>query len=196
MKMKRLLSPRPAIILLVPVLLLLSACIPDSKYPLPPPADGKGDDRLIGRWVSMEEDEKGYADISSSGGGRYLVRIVDKPDRDEEARYEILTTAIGDRWYMSILPVGRAEDTSPKTRPYMIAIYDISGEGILSIRLMSWEALAEDVRAGRVAGKVESGKDWDDVLLTAESEALSAYVAAADPERIFRGTATFMARRP
>lgn len=193
--MKRLFSQRPAIMLLVPVLLLLSACIPDSKYPLPPPPDGKGDDRLIGRWVGVEEDEKGYVDISSGGGGRYLVRVVDKPD-GEESRYEILTTSIRGRWYMSILPVGHAEDTLPKPQPYTIASYDISAEGILSIHLMSWKALAEDVRAGRVAGEVKSGKDWDDVLLTAESDALAAYIAAADPERIFRGTLTLMFRRP
>lgn len=191
--MKRLLSPRPAVMLLVPVLLLLSACIPDSKYPLPAPVEGKGDNRLIGRWVGVEEDKKGYADISPMGGGRYLVRIVDEPD-GKESRYEILTTSILGRWYMSILLVGRAEDDVPKTQPYMIASYDISAEGILSIRLMSWEALAEDVRTGRVAGKVESGNDWDDVLLTAESEALTAYIASADLERIFRDAA-IMARR-
>jgi hypothetical protein len=78
----------------------------------------------------------------------------------------------------------------------MIASYDISAEGILSIHMMSWEALAKDVRAGRVAGRVESGEQWDDVLLTGESDALVAYIAAADPERIFRGSATFLVRRP
>jgi len=192
--MKRLFS-RPLIMLLVPVHLLLSACIPDSKFPLPAPADGKGDDRLIGRWVGVEKDEKGYADISSAGGGRYLVRIVDEPD-NEEARYEILTTSIRGRWYMSMLLVGRAEDTVPKTLPYMIASYDISTEGILSIRLMSWEALAEDVRAGRVAGEVESGEHWDDVLLIDESEVLADYVVAADPERIFNGISLAAMRRP
>jgi len=192
--MKRLFS-RPLIMLLVPVLLLLSACIPDSKFPLPAPADGKGDDRLIGRWVGVEEDEKGYADVSSIGGGRYLVRIVDKPDRDE-SRYEILTTFIGERWYMSILVIGRAEDNVPKTPPYMIARYEISSSGILSIHMMSWEALAEDVRAGRIAGEVESGEHWDDVLLIDESEVLADYIVAADPERIFNGISLAAMRRP
>lgn len=185
---------RPAIMLLVPVLLLLSACIPESKYPLPAPADGKGDDRLIGRWVGVEEDEKGYAEISSIGGGLYLVRIVDKPD-DNETRYEILTSVIRGRWYMSIRLVGHAEDTVPKTSSYMIASYDISSQGILSIRLMRSETLAEDIRIGRIAGEVTPGENSDDVVLTADSEALAAYIAAADQGGIFNGVSLDPLRR-
>jgi hypothetical protein len=187
---------RPAI-LLVSVLLLLSACIPESKYPLPAPADGKGDDRLIGRWVSVEEDEKGYADIGRVDGGYYHVLIKDGPDdADAETEMDIVTTLIGGQWYMTIIGGEQTEDAGAKEPRYLIARYVLTAQGELTIQLMSSEAVAEDVRAGRVAGEVKPGEHRDDVLLTAESEALAAYIAAADPDRIFSGVLLAPMRRP
>lgn len=182
---------------LVSIVLLLSACIPESKHPLPLPADGKGDDRLIGRWISAEEGEEGYADVAAAGGGYYHVRIKDGPDpADGEAEYVILSTWIGGQWYMTIIGADQAEEGGAEGQRYMIARYDMTAQGELIIQLMNREALAEDVRAGRIMGEVDAGEHWDDVLLTADSEALAAYIAAVDPERIFAGMRLAAMRRP
>lgn len=195
--MKGFFLQRTAVMPLFWVLVLLSACIPDSRYPLPPPPDGKGDDRLIGRWVSEEENEKGYADVAPAGGGYYHVLIKDGPDdTDAETEMDIVTTSIGGRWYMTMIGAEQTEEAGSKEPRYHIAHYDFTAQGELAIQLMSWEALAEDVRAGRVAGEVKPGEHWDDVLLTAGSEALAAYIAAADPDRIFAGVLLAPMRRP
>jgi hypothetical protein len=198
--MNKMLSPRP-VILLLPFVLFLSACIPDSRHPLPPPADGEGDDRLIGRWIAADEGERGYAEVTSAGGGRYHVRMVsfddDGPDAGtiDESAMDVVTTRIGGRWFMTVTSFSKPEEGGPEESRYLIARYDITAQGEWLIYLMGWEPLAEDVRAGRVAGEVKPAEMWEDVLLTADSEALAAYIAAADPERIFAGHPLHM-RRP
>ncbi len=178
------------ILSLVSIVLLLSACIPESKHPLPLPVDGKGDDRLIGRWIPAEEGEEGYADVAAAGGGRYQVKMIsydeDGPnDNPDITEMEILTTRIGEQWFMTVVGIDEPDEGGPDEPLYMILRYDITAEDDLLIRPMNWKALAPDVRAGLVAGETKPGEYWEDVHLTADSEALAAYIAAADPERIF-----------
>lgn len=185
---------------LVSIVLLLSACIPESKHPLPLPVDGKGDDRLIGRWIPAEEGEEGYADVAAAGGGRYQVKMIsydeDGPnDNPDITEIEILTTRIGDQWFMTVVGIDEPDEGGPDEPLYMIVRYDITAQGDLLIRTMNLEALAEDVNAGLVAGEVKSSELWEDVQLTADSEALAAYIAAADLERVFAGDPLPM-RRP
>lgn len=171
---------------LVAVLLLLSACIPDSRYPLPRPADGKGDDRLIGRWIFVGEAEKGHVDISSAGGGRYHVRIQNGPDASlRKTEMDLVPTRIGGQLIMTVIGFGPPEEGGPEGAPHLIVRYAITAQGDLLIYPMNLEALAEDIRAGLVEGEVKPGEIWENVSLTADSEALAAYIVAADPERIF-----------
>jgi hypothetical protein len=189
-----------SILSLLSTFLLLTACIPESKHPLPPPTDGKGDDRLIGRWVAAEEGEEGYADVSSAGGGRYKVRMTSfdedgRSDNPDITEMDILTTRIGGQWFMTVIGIDDPEEGGPDEVIHLIGRYDITAEDELLIYMMSWEALAKDVRAGLVAGEAEPGEYWDEVMLTADSESLAAYIAAADLGRIFAGDPLPM-RRP
>ncbi|MEN8197513.1 MAG: hypothetical protein ABFS30_13520 [Pseudomonadota bacterium] len=189
-----------SVLSLLSIVLLLTACIPESKHPLPLRADGKGDDRLIGRWVAAEEGEEGYAFVSSVGGGRYKVWMTsfdeDRPgDNPDITEMDILTTRIGGQWFMTVIGIDEPEEGGPDEVIHLIGRYDITAEDELLIYMMSWEALAQDVRAGLVAGEAEPGEYWDEVTLTADSEALAAYIAAADLGRIFAGDPLPM-RRP
>ena len=198
--MKNKLSLRPAMLLLL-IVVLLSACIPTSRHPLPLPADGKGDDRLIGRWTFVGEDEKGYVEISPTGGGRYHVLMISfgKDGSDVNARkteMDILPTRIGGQSLVTVIGIfSPANEGEPDGAPHLIARYELTAQGDLLFYPMSLEALAEDVRAGLVAGEVKPGEMWDNVSLTVDSETLAAYITAADSERIFTGRALYM-RRP
>ncbi len=194
--MKNTLSPRLAMLLLS-VVLFLSACVPDSRHPLPPPADGKGDDRLIGCWIFVGESDKGYLDISSVGGGRYHVVIQNGPDASSHTtETDILPTRIDGQLFMTVVGFGPPEEGGPEGAPHLIARYDMTVQGDWLVYPMRLEALAEDVRVGLVAGKVSPSELWGEaVRLTADSEALAAYIAAADPTRIFADK-PFHMRRP
>ena len=182
--------------LLAPVL-LFSACIPDSKYPLPQPADSMGDDRLVGRWFVVGEAEKGYVDISAAGGGRYHLRITNGPDVGaHKTEMDILPTRIGGEPFMTVFGFGPLEEGEPEGSPHLIARYEITAQGDWLIYWMNREALAEDVQGGVVAGEVKTSDLWGEtVRLTADSETLKVYLASADPARIFVDAPLVM-RRP
>lgn len=192
--MKNILSLCRVPLVMVSVALLLAGCIPESKHPLPPPADGKGDDRLIGRWDPSEENEKGYIEIEAVGGGRYRVRMFslegDGPDagKANEEEMDVLTTRIGGQWFMSVTDFAEQEKRNVNEPGYLILRYDISAQGELLIHTMSREAVIADVHAGKVVGETDSAKMEGDIILTADSEALAAYIAAADPKLLFTGT--------
>jgi len=182
--------------LLAPIL-LFSACIPDSKYPLPPAADSKGDDRLVGRWFVVGEAEKGNVDISLAGGGRYHLKITNGTDVGvRKTEMDILPTRIGGESFMTVIGFGPPEEGEPEGAPHLIARYQITAQGDWLIYWMNREALAEDVRGGVVAGEVKPSDLWGEtVRLTADSETLKTYLAAADPARIFVDAPVVM-RRP
>lgn len=176
---------------MVSMALVLSACIPESKHPLPPPADGKGDDRLIGRWDPSEENAKGYIEIETVGGGRYRVRMFslegDGPDagKANEEEMEVLTTRIGGQWFMSVTDFAEQEKRNANETGYLILRYDISAQGELLIQTMSREVVIADVHAGKVVGETDPAKMKGEIVLTDNSEALAAYIAAADPKQLF-----------
>lgn len=194
--MKNRLSPRSAMLRLL-IIVFLSACIPTSKHPLPPSTDGMGDDRLIGRWIVVGEAEKGYVDISSAGGGLYLVRIHNGPDVGaRKTEIDILPTRIGGESFMTVIGFGPPEEGEPEGAPHLIARYQITAQGDWLIYWMNREALAEDVRGGVVAGEVKPSDLWGEtVRLTAGSETLKMYMASADLARIFVDAPVVM-RRP
>ena len=50
---------------------------------------------------------------------------------------------------------------------------------------MSEEPVILDIEAGKLAGEVDEGRFATEVDITATTAELAAYVAAADPERVF-----------
>lgn len=185
--MKNILSLCRVPLAVVSVALVLSACIPDSRHPLSDPADGQGDDRLIGRWFFVGEREKGYVDVSPAGSGRYHARVRNGPDASShETETDILPTRIDGQLFMTVTGFGPPEGGKPEGAPHLIVRYDITGEGYWLIYWMDRKALAEDIRDGLVVGEVEPSDLWGEtVRLTADSQALSAYLMAADLKRIF-----------
>lgn len=187
--MKNILSLCRVPLAMVSVALVLSACIPESKHQLPPPTDGKGDDRLIGRWETGEKDKKEYIEIEAASGGRYRVRTfsLDGPDTGKAGggEMEVLTTRIGGQWFISVTDFAMPEKGGANESGYLIGRYDITTQGELLIYMMSREAVIADVRAGKVAGETDPAKMKGEIVLTDNSEALAAYIAAADPKQLF-----------
>ncbi|MBE9556909.1 MAG: hypothetical protein IMF08_08635 [Proteobacteria bacterium] len=194
--MKNMLSLCRVPLAMLSVALVLSACIPDSRNPLPSSADGEGDDRLIGRWFSGNEGEE-YADVAAAAGDRYKVRMVsineggpsDSPGMSE---FDILATRIGENRYMTIVGFDELKERGPDNPLHMILRYEITDGGQLLIWIMNLEAVGEDVHADRIAGQVIRRNE---IRLTADSAALAAYIASSDVARIFAGDPLPM-RRP
>lgn len=162
---------------------LLSACVPDSRYPLPGSDDGKGDDRLVGRWYFAGEREKGFLEISPSGAGRYQVRFDNRPS---ERDVEILPTRIGGLLLATLTRYGPPKEGEPSGAPHLIVRYELTDDGDILVYWMERKALAADVRAGLIDGRVEPSELWGEtVRLTADSRSLATYLAIADPARIF-----------
>ena len=165
---------------------LLSACLPTGRHPLPPSVDGKGDDRLIGRWYFVGEREKGGLEISPAGAGRYQVHFDDRP---LEREMGILPMRIDGSMFATITGYGPPEEGESAGAPHLIVRYELTDAGDILLYWMDREALAADVRAGLVEGQVEPSELWGEaVRLTADSESLAKYLTTADMARIFVAT--------
>ena len=71
---------------------------------------------------------------------------------------------------------------------YLLAQYEPSGKGILSVQLFALEAVKIPIETGKLEGEVVKGENIDQVTVTAGSEAL-AKVMVQEGYEAFTGNA-------
>jgi len=174
---------------------LLASCVPESRHPLVEPDRAAADPRLAGLWVAKQENQVLYAHFLPRRDRPMDVVLVSEQN-DGGGGYGVLSltpSRIGDERYLSarfLVDDGRVVADDEAT--YHLLRYRISDDGALTVWAMSEEAVVEDIRQGRIEGEPKAGRWTDSALLTADTDALVAYVGAADPTRVFNALfATF-----
>ncbi len=162
------------------------ACVPESRHPLTEPESSVIDQRLVGLWVGRFGDANAYLHFVPKNEREMAIIAVSRGVEGESgwSVFTMVSGAIGETWYMSVK--GRLDDGEPwrEGGGFLLCRYRISGEGELSLWMLAAEAAASAI-AGGLGGKVEKGRCFDDIEITASTAELAAYVAAADPETLF-----------
>lgn len=163
------------------------ACVPESRHPLSEPESSVIDQRLVGLWVGRFGDANAYLHFVPKSENEMAIIAVSR-GAEGVAGWSVFTMvsgAIGETWYMSVK--GRLDDGEPWREGgggFFLCRYRISAQGELSLWLLEAEAAAAAI-AGGLRGRVEKGRFFDDIEITAATAELAAYVAAADPETLF-----------
>jgi hypothetical protein len=169
--------------------LALAACVPTSRHPLTAPQDAVKDGRLIGLWTGMVDDERVYFHFIDKGDEDLHAVGASHGDGDRRggwSAYGIRTARLGATWYLTAeVLVEDGKSVAEEDDRYLLCRYQITASGELEVWLMSEEPVILDIEAGKIAGQVDEGRFATEIELTAPSAELAAYVAAADPERVF-----------
>jgi hypothetical protein len=179
--------------LAVAAALLLNACLPvTTTTPLGTTAGLGGDPALAGIWRGQEEDGKGpaiYFTFFPQSDGTIKVLGFEEPTKDggSWSVYGVRTTTLGANHYMN---VAELEDNGTASDPKVAAtniplLYRIGTDGALTLSLIDEDAAKAAIKAGEIAGKVETA-DNGDVVITAPAAQLDAFFASAQGRALFK----------
>lgn len=169
------------------VLLSLGGCVPESVHPLSEPADSMPDPRLAGLWSGRMEEGTTFVHFLPREGAPTEVVMVnyDADGEGEWLAYTLFTSRVGDGRYMNVKPLAESgEAFDPEEENYILCRYEVAGDR-LTVWVMAEEAVAADIRDGKVGGVVEEGRFVDTVRLTVATEGLRDYVSRSNPGRLF-----------
>ena len=173
---------KPGFVIAVSALaLLLASCVP-SENPLSDPHDFAADSRLKGFWYAASDDEVQFLHFLQIDNSFMDVDMVsyeyeESPGNSppvEWGRYRVFRTEIGGVQYLNTKPIAGAAAEDNGWSGYLIVKYKISEDGSLTIWLMSIDALARDIKNGKVAGNI-SDRGWV-TALTDSSANLRDYI--------------------
>ena len=178
---------KPAIFPFLLLLLMgLAGCLPVSENPLSSPDDATADTRLAGVWYGKSGEDTVYLHFLAGKGARMdAVEVDHRGNGDAHALiYTVFPSVIGTGHYLNI------QEKAGTDKPYYLARYQLTGAGTMTIWLMGETAAAKAVKSKKIAGKITL-KDLGDekptrnITLTADSDALAAFVRKSDPEVLF-----------
>ncbi|MFP6753710.1 MAG: hypothetical protein VB855_18645 [Pirellulaceae bacterium] len=155
---------------------LLAGCsIPYSDHPLSDQKTSTVDDRLIGRWFQIEEEEEEEDEPKSDeekateagksfefmtvglkkNGRSTMVSIYLELDDDGELSVErnfFYTTTINKQHYLSWQ---QKDEEDKKSIKYVIVSYTLDASGLLTTRLMDNDKVVAAIEQGRVDGEID-----------------------------------------
>ena len=158
---------------------LLAGCsIPYSDHPLSDNKTSTVDDRLLGRWLQLDEDDETKAEEKADAArntfefmtvglkksnSKTMVMIHVELDDDGELSVErafFFTTTIHKQHYLSYQQKEekkeeKEEEEKKKVIKYVIASYDLNESGLLTVQLMDNDKLVTAIEQGRVDGEIE-----------------------------------------
>lgn len=159
----------------------LSGCLVTSVNPITPLEQGVMDERILGTWVAEDEaeGEKGYLHIRRVGSTRQLEVSMETVRADGSSESELIfahVSRLGKDYYVSV----KSQEGESGPEVFMFVKYVITDDGALRVALMNQEPVEQAVGEGRLAGEIKRGKWTTDVLLTASSSQLAAFIEAND----------------
>ena len=170
------------ILLLLTGLLFLTGCVPEFENPLPPPGVMKADPALLGTW-KIDSDQAGeITQVSFFGreSGWMDIVFVDGPSRYDGVDvsiFEAYTTKVNKDTFICLRP--RRQDDQEQTNEeshYLLAHYNLSQEGILSISLFDQSAVERIIEEGLLKGEYKeiNGKRDLSKVISSSDEIASA----------------------
>jgi hypothetical protein len=184
-------------LLWLPLVLLLSACVPISENPIVVAGQNPADSRLIGAWFgSLDEDDdpmflhfyatdKG-ADTPHPGGLGII--MIDHGEPYNDGSWSImygLTAEIKGEHYLSVEFKMESEgETTEGTPEYYLFHYKVT-EDRFEIRGIDEDLLEEHVEAGDLEGSIEGGQYTTDIRLTSSSAEWVKFLKSHKPDDLF-----------
>jgi hypothetical protein len=151
--------------------LLLGGCLVVFREPLP--ANEQPPIALIGEWSRTNEwGEQMFLDISRAGDLSFKARLMaGSPDNLEGAEeYDFTVNHSGRRWYFSTRLPKRFGDS------YAVGGFEITSTNELVLYSLEDQYFVEEVKAGRLGGKIVDTAGEQSALITAESSQVLAFL--------------------
>lgn len=165
------------------VLIVSTSCIPEFENPLPHSKDTKPDRAILGTWETLPGKEHFQVSFFAKKSGEMYIVWIDLEDIEGGppgiAILVGLTTSINNDKFLTlrfIKKVGQDSVDERQKTMFMIAHYNISGKGILSINMFSQGAIKRMIEEGKLKGRIEKGEYVDKVLVTSSSDELVAAI--------------------
>ena len=168
------------------LVLVLSACLPESIHPLSDPAQAKVDARLVGLWSARKDNEDALLHfIPRPDGWTEIVMVSYRNDREagEWSVFRMFPSRIDGRDYMNVQFIAEAAERS-KSKRFLLARYHLSQDDALTIWSMSGPSAVFAIKAG-LKGSVRKGQFGDDILIEAKPAELAEYLRRSDIEELF-----------
>lgn len=168
---------------------IFQGCTVDCQHPLSDPDAKRVDERLLGTWRWMDEPWTCYLHIEKGAKdkGADFLFVQTKPGYGIRSWYgSLFTTDLGNHSFASIKPIsGDGKELSKAYDFYLIVYYKIDKEGRLTWSLADPSAFAEAVNARKVKGQVNSAGPDTQVLLSASTQELAAFLKESEPKKLF-----------
>ena len=146
---------------------MLFGCVPTVSKPPPAHTDGGVDPRLVGTWLSGDDDP-GFVFIGKGKGGlmRAAIAKVLKSGQIEVDDFELYRAQSGNGNLLMVAD----DDANPGKRRYLVVRYRFDGDSRLEITWLSPRRVKAAIEGGEIEGRVAKGGWADDVDITAPHE--------------------------
>lgn len=172
--------------------LIATACLPvTSKSPIGTTQGLLMDESLLGTWkgIAGTETVPAYFHFLPGKDGTIMAIVVTPANQQDDGgwgAFALKTVILGGNHFMNAQEVsdnGKVSNgtTAQNTTPLLYKMVD----GNLVLYMMDEKDTAAAIKAGRIAGTVEPG-EYGDVSITAEPEALDAFVQTPEGLALFK----------
>lgn len=170
----------------------LCACPPvTSKTPVGTTVKAVRDPDLSGVWRGKfgGDDTPSYITFFPQDDGTVNALAVTLPSKDSKGGYGVFTmqaVKLGKYHFLNAretMDDGKPAKGSMADRTFPI-LYRMDDDGALALYIIDEPAAKNAIKAGKIAGTIESG-DYGDVVLTAPPGALDAFMASPDGRALF-----------
>lgn len=178
---------RPSRLLMFFFLICLQGCYPSFDHAVVDPKLVPRDDRLIGLWeidggFSREQDKNAYGFLLFLPCEQVYCLTMYSMDEKESGvvHFTALAGVIDGVGYMNYKEYDKLDDEDAE---YELARYEISGEGLLRLRLTDKEKVRQAITDDMIEGEIEEGEgDWaySTVHVTSGPEALAEMLKKRD----------------
>jgi hypothetical protein len=171
--------------------LLLTSCVVTSDNPLSSPDAAHADQALVGDWLGKKDQDTFH--FSVKNGPWMHVEIIPAKAGDKGDSYDLFPTVIGNTTFLNVVMIGKDDQGHP-TKSYVFVRYLISSDNVLQMWMMSQDAAAAAVRAGKLKGIVHQDKSLMvgqpphpdvDVTLLDTSANIVKFIQSADVTALF-----------
>ena len=173
---------------------LLAGCLPvTSKTPVGTTAGLGADEALTGTWVGRSQDEKDkgaayFHFLKGKNGALMALMVFAGGGNDEEwTAFNLRTATLGKNHFVNAIETfNNNEPVEGNLKDVNIPLlYSFGRHHRLTLYLLDEDKVKEAIKAGKIAGTIESG-DYGDVTITADAAALDAFMAMPEAAKLFK----------
>ncbi len=164
--------------------LVISGCTPESRNHLPDKDRIAPDARLIGHWHANVEGADYVADVTRVDPLTLHIALTETLPIGKQpvtkTGYLINAYVVGSRTVLAI------RDAEPKLGNWRFAVTVFAGDDRITLMFMDEKYVRRDVFRSALAGIIQTDDPtFPDIVLTASSDDLSAYIRNTDEARLF-----------